>query len=193
MLQSFAVERSAFLSDGFSSDNAPLAEITRIVHDVGEGVKKHMEEATADETAAKENFKELVPPMEREISVLQQRIEDKMMSTGQVGIDVAESGGSLDNLKETLADDGKYLESGDDMASSHDDTGRTDTDTESNDVPWGVMEIVSDDSTTASSGTSIASSIQRDLLAFAAAARAAADSARARERAVSSTNGGASG
>jgi len=120
LIKNFALDRAeisdsnrqellAFLSGSSSSDYAPQSgEIVGILKTLGDEMVKALEEATTEESEAIANFESLVAAKQKELSSLQQQIEERMERIGTIGVEVAETGEDLENTKETLAEDQKF-------------------------------------------------------------------------------------
>jgi len=120
MLRSFAMERSemsdatrqevlAFLSGSQGSEYGPQSgEITGILKTMGDEMAQSLKEAAETETGATTNYEGLMVAKNKELSMLQQQIEDKMERVGTLGVEIAAVSGGLEDTTETLAQDQKF-------------------------------------------------------------------------------------
>merc|ERR1740115_580667 len=100
--------RASFLSEG--SNYAPKSgEIVGILKTLHDEMTKDFADATADETAAIASFESLVASKKKEIDALTKAIESKTMRVGELGVKVAQAENDLEDTKEGLAEDKKFL------------------------------------------------------------------------------------
>merc|ERR1740115_72444 len=99
---------ASFLSEG--SNYAPKSgEIVGILKTLHDEMTKDFADATADETSAVASFESLVASKKKEIDALTKAIESKTMRVGELGVKVAEAENDLEDTKEGLAEDQKFL------------------------------------------------------------------------------------
>jgi hypothetical protein len=105
---------SAYLTGGDSSSNqnqySPQSgEITGILKTMLEEMKKELAEMTAEEHTAIANFEALVAAKKREIAASTKAIESKTARVGDLAVEKASLGNDLENTKDSLAEDTKFL------------------------------------------------------------------------------------
>merc|ERR1740115_140924 len=99
---------ASFLSEG--NNYAPKSgEIVGILKTLHDEMTKDFADATADETAGIASFESLVASKKKEIDALTKAIESKTMRVGELGVKVAEADNDLEDTKEGLAEDQKFL------------------------------------------------------------------------------------
>merc|ERR1719450_786479 len=99
---------AAFLSDG--STYAPKSgEIVGILKTMHDEMSKDLADATSEENEAKASFDSLVASKKKEIEALTKAIESKTARVGELGVKLAESENDLEDTKESLAEDQKFL------------------------------------------------------------------------------------
>merc|ERR1740115_707949 len=99
---------ASFLSEG--NNYAPKSgEIVGILKTLHDEMTKDFADATADETGAVASFDGLVASKKKEIDALTKAIESKTMRVGELGVKVAEAENDLEDTKEGLAEDQKFL------------------------------------------------------------------------------------
>jgi len=99
---------ASFLSEG--SNYAPKSgEIVGILKTLHDEMTKDFADATADENAAIASFESLVASKKKEIDALTKAIESKTMRVGELGVKVAQAENDLEDTKEGLAEDQKFL------------------------------------------------------------------------------------
>merc|ERR1740115_674823 len=99
---------ASFLSEG--NNYAPKSgEIVGILKTLHDEMTKDFADATADETAGIASFESLVASKKKEIDALTKAVESKTMRVGELGVKVAEADNDLEDTKEGLAEDQKFL------------------------------------------------------------------------------------
>merc|ERR1740117_1696555 len=99
---------ASFLSQG--SNYAPASgEIVGILKPLHDEMTKDFADATADETSAVASFESLVASKNKEIDALTKAIESKTMRVGELGVKLAQMENDLEDTKEGLAEDQKFL------------------------------------------------------------------------------------
>jgi septal ring factor EnvC (AmiA/AmiB activator) len=99
---------ASFLSEG---DNyAPKSgEIVGILKTLKDEMEKDFADASSEESTAIANFEALVAAKKKEIAALTKAIESKTMRIGELGVKLAEMENDLEDTKESLAEDKKFL------------------------------------------------------------------------------------
>merc|ERR1719183_1691645 len=99
---------ASFLSEG---DNyAPKSgEIVGILKQMHDEMSKDFADATNEENSAIADFESLVASKKKEIEALTKAVESKTMRVGELGVKLAEQENDLEDTKEGLADDQKFL------------------------------------------------------------------------------------
>jgi len=99
---------AAFLSEGenYAPKSGEIVGILKTLHDE---MTKDFSDATADETAAVASFESLVASKKKEIDALTKAIESKTARVGELGVKLAEAENDLEDTKEGLAEDQKFL------------------------------------------------------------------------------------
>merc|ERR1719399_2417643 len=99
---------ASFLSEG--SDYAPKSgEILGILKQLKDEMEKDIAEATAAEEKAIADFESLVAAKKKEIEALTAALESKTMRSGELGVKLAEVENEIEDMKEQLAEDKKFL------------------------------------------------------------------------------------
>merc|ERR1719345_620852 len=99
---------ASFLSEG--SSYAPKSgEIVGILKTLHDEMTKDFADATADETSGIASFESLVASKKKEIDALTKAIESKTMRVGELGVKLAQMENDLEDTKEGLAEDQKFL------------------------------------------------------------------------------------
>merc|ERR1719498_1299711 len=99
---------AAFLSDG--STYAPKSgEIVGILKTMHDEMTKDLNDATADENSAIASFDSLVASKKKEIDALTKAVESKTTRVGELGVKIAQMENDLEDTKEGLAEDKKFL------------------------------------------------------------------------------------
>jgi len=122
LVKNYAVERAnipdstrqelvAFLSGTEDSGYAPQSgEITGILKQMGDEMSKDLADATAEEESAIANYEQLMAAKKKEIATLQAQIEKEMERIGNSGVELASQANDLEDTKEALAADKKFVE-----------------------------------------------------------------------------------
>merc|ERR1719375_713397 len=98
---------ASFLTQG---SNAPASgEIVGILKQMKDTMEKDLEEFTAQEDSAQQDFEGLKAAKEKEIATLTQAIEEKTKRTGEVAVEIVELKEDLEDTQEDLAKDQKFL------------------------------------------------------------------------------------
>merc|ERR1719183_1926335 len=101
---------SAFLSEGNGHRYAPASgEIVGILKQMGDTMEKDLAEVIAQEEEAIKVYNELMAAKQKEVDSLTQAIEDKTKRVGEVGIKIVNLKEDLEDTKESLAEDKKFL------------------------------------------------------------------------------------
>jgi septal ring factor EnvC (AmiA/AmiB activator) len=99
---------ASFLSEG--SNYAPKSgEILGILKEMKDEMEKDFAEATEAEDKAIADFESLVASKKKEIEALTKAIESKTMRSGELGVKLAEIENEIEDLKEQLSEDKKFL------------------------------------------------------------------------------------
>merc|ERR1719409_541804 len=99
---------ASFLSEG--ENYAPKSgEIVGILKQMHDEMSKDFADATAEENSAIASFDSLVAAKKKEIEALTKAIESKTMRIGELGVKLAEAENDLEDTKEGLAEDQKFL------------------------------------------------------------------------------------
>jgi len=99
-----------FLSQGSNSDYAPSSgQIVGILKQMLDTMNADLADATAVEEAAIKDFEALVAAKTKQIDALTAMIEDKTQRVGSSGVKVVEMAEDLEDTKEDLAADKKFL------------------------------------------------------------------------------------
>merc|ERR1719401_808707 len=99
---------ASFLSEG--SNYAPQSgEIVGILKTMHDKMEKDFAEATATENKAIADFTSLVDSKKKEINALTKAIESKTARVNELGVKLAEVENDLEDTKEQLAEDKKFL------------------------------------------------------------------------------------
>merc|ERR1719265_888986 len=101
---------SSFLTEGNNHRYAPAsAEIVGILKQMKDTMEKDLAEVIAAEDKAKQDFEGLVAAKEKEIAAATQAIEEKTKRTGEVAVEIVNLKEDLEDTKEDLAKDSKFL------------------------------------------------------------------------------------
>jgi len=99
---------ASFLSEG--SNYAPKSgEIVGILKTLHDEMTKDFADATAEENSAIASTESLVASKKKEIDALTKAIESKTMRVGELGVKIAQAENDLEDTKEGLAEDQKFL------------------------------------------------------------------------------------
>merc|ERR1719171_1329403 len=99
---------ASFLSDGttYAPKSGEIVGILKTMHDE---MTKDLNDATADENSAIASFDSLVASKKKEIDALTKAIESKTARVGELGVKIAQMENDLEDTKEGLAQDKKFL------------------------------------------------------------------------------------
>jgi len=99
---------ASFLSEGagFAPKSGEILGILKTLHDE---MEKDYNDATSDENSAIASFESLVAAKKKEIDALTKAVESKTMRIGELGVKLAEQENDLEDTKEGLAQDQKFL------------------------------------------------------------------------------------
>merc|ERR1719159_613598 len=101
---------AAFLSQGSSTEYVPQSgEIIGILKQMKDEMEADLAEAKATEEKAIADYKALVAAKKKEIEAATKAIEDKMTRVGELGVEVATMINDLEDTKEGLEEDKKFL------------------------------------------------------------------------------------
>merc|ERR1719428_660463 len=101
---------AAFLSRGSSTEYVPQSgEIIGILKQMKDEMEADLAEAKANEEKAIADYKALVAAKKKEIEAATKAIEDKMTRVGELGVEVATMINDLEDTKEGLEEDKKFL------------------------------------------------------------------------------------
>merc|ERR1719160_1140461 len=84
-------------------------EILGILKQMKDEMEKDLEEQIAEEEAAKAGYEELMAAKEKEIASATKAIEEKLQRQGDNGVAIAEMKNDLEETKEALEEDKKFL------------------------------------------------------------------------------------
>jgi len=103
-------ELVSFLSDKQRGGYAPKSgQITGILKEMGDTMKKSLADATADEDSAIQSYDGLMAAKKKEVESLSASIESKTRQIGETGVSLAQMKADLSDTEETLAEDKKFL------------------------------------------------------------------------------------
>ena len=77
---------------------------------MGDEMTAALKDATEAENEAKATYDEMMEAKTKEINTLTAQIEEEMMRLGELNVELADDGNDLEETKETVAEDKKYLE-----------------------------------------------------------------------------------
>merc|ERR1719331_3411675 len=101
---------AAFLSQGSSAEYVPQSgEIIGILKQMKDEMEAELAEAKANEEKAIADYKALVAAKKKEIEAATKAIEEKMTRVGELGVEVATMINDLEDTKEGLEEDKKFL------------------------------------------------------------------------------------
>merc|ERR1719460_2551161 len=101
---------ASFLSSSSSSQYVPQSrEIIGILKQMKDEMEGDLKEAKANEEKAIADYKALVAAKKTEIQAATKAIEDKMTRVGELGVEVATMINDLEDTKEGLEEDKKFL------------------------------------------------------------------------------------
>merc|ERR1719262_870638 len=84
-------------------------EITGILKQLEDDMAKNVADITSDESEAKASYAELMTAKNKQIQALTKAIESKSKRVGDLGVEIAMMRNDLDDTKEALAEDKKFL------------------------------------------------------------------------------------
>mmetsp|Transcript_5103 Transcript_5103/g.11304 ORF Transcript_5103/g.11304 Transcript_5103/m.11304 type:complete len:721 (+) Transcript_5103:74-2236(+) len=100
----------SFLDQGSSSGYAPASgQIVGILKVMKDEMEKDLADITAAEEEAKKNQADMKAAKEKELAAHTAAIEAKTERTGKLGVEIAEMANDLEDTKESLAEDQKFL------------------------------------------------------------------------------------
>jgi chromosome segregation ATPase len=100
----------AFLSGKQDATYVPVSsEITGILKEMGDSMKKSLDEATAAEESAIKEFDALVAAKKKEIEALTAAVESKTSKVGELGVSIVTMQGDQSDTEAALAEDQKML------------------------------------------------------------------------------------
>merc|ERR1712194_329440 len=99
---------ASFLSEGdnYAPKSGAIVGILKTMHDE---MTKDLGDATTDENASIASFESLVASKKQEIDALTKAIESKTGRVGKLGVKLAQMENDLEDTKEGLAQDQKFL------------------------------------------------------------------------------------
>jgi len=101
----------SFLSGTFGGSYAPQSgQITGILKQMGDTMRKSLSEATAEEEASIKSFEGLMAAKSKEVQALTASIEAKTTQIGESGVSLVQMKDDLSDTQETLAEDTKFLQ-----------------------------------------------------------------------------------
>jgi hypothetical protein len=110
LLESDREELLAFLQGSHGSGYTPSGgEVTGILKDMGDTMKKSLAEATATEKSAISTFGELVAAKTKEINALTAAIESKTLKVGELGVSIVQMKNDLTDTEASLMEDKQFL------------------------------------------------------------------------------------
>merc|ERR1719276_373669 len=112
MLEADREELTSFLSgqeDDTDSYAPSSSGITGILKEMESTMSKTLAESTASETAAKDNYDQLMAAKTKEVAALTKAIEEKTVRVGQLGIEIVQMKDDLSDTEEALYEDKKFL------------------------------------------------------------------------------------
>merc|ERR1719172_224193 len=100
----------AFLSGTSNAGYNPASgEITGILKTMEDEMTKSLADITTDEDSAKGSYQEVMTAKNKQIQALTKAIESKSKRVGDLGVEIAMMRNDLDDTKEALAEDQKFL------------------------------------------------------------------------------------
>jgi len=100
----------SFMEQGSSSGYAPASgQIVGILKVMKDEMEKDLADITAAEEEAKKNQADMKAAKEKELAAHTAAIEAKTERTGKLGVEIAEMANDLEDTKESLAEDQKFL------------------------------------------------------------------------------------
>merc|ERR1719284_45914 len=99
-----------FLSGTQSEEYIPQAgQILGILKQMEDEMDHDLSEATATESTAIQNYEALMAAKTKEVETLQAQIEEEMMRSGELGVEITTMENDLEDTKEALGEDESYL------------------------------------------------------------------------------------
>merc|ERR1711920_576171 len=100
----------AFLSGSQGQGCVPQSgEIVRILKTIKDEMESSLKAATEDESAAIQAYEQLMAAKNKEVATLTAQIEKEMMRIGELAALLATGENDLEDTKDALADDTKFL------------------------------------------------------------------------------------
>jgi len=112
MLDADRQDLVSFLSGGSgdAEEYTPASgEITGILKNLGDEMKKSLAATTEAETSAVTTFDELMTAKKKEVEALTAEIEAKMMRSGELAVEIVQMKNDLTDTQESLIEDQKFL------------------------------------------------------------------------------------
>merc|ERR1719323_703266 len=110
MLDADRQELLAFLSASQGSEYVPASgEITGILKEMNDKMKKSLADSTASEQAASASYEELMSAKSKEIAALTASIESKTKRLGELSVEIIQMKEDLSDTEEALRADKKFL------------------------------------------------------------------------------------
>merc|ERR1719461_224073 len=101
---------ASFLSGGQTGGYAPQSgQITGILKDMGDTMKRSLADATAQEEASKTSYEELMAAKTKEVKALSAAIETKSAQIGESSVSLVQMKEDLTDTQEALVEDKKFL------------------------------------------------------------------------------------
>merc|ERR1719464_540166 len=101
---------ASFLSGEHKNEYAPQSgQITGILKDMGDTMKRSLADATAREEASKTSFEELMAAKTKEFKALSTSIETKSAQIGESSVSLVQMKEDLTDTQEALLEDNKFL------------------------------------------------------------------------------------
>lgn len=99
----------SFLGGSEDADYAPRSgEVTGILKEMSDDMKKSLKDATDEENSSVENFKDLMKAKKKEVEALTVAIETKSRQIGDLGVSIAQMQNDLTDSEEALIADQKF-------------------------------------------------------------------------------------
>lgn len=103
-------ELLAFLSGSQGDSYVPQSgEITGILKQIKDDMAKSLASATDDENASIQSYEGLMAAKKKEVATLTAQVEKEMTRIGELGVQIANMGNDLEDTKDTLAEDTKFV------------------------------------------------------------------------------------
>jgi outer membrane murein-binding lipoprotein Lpp len=97
----------SFLSGGYAPQSGQITGILKQMNDV---LAADLKTATGEEDTAKANYESLMQSKKKEVSLLSKSIETKTQRVGELSVKAAGRANDLEDTKESLAEDQKFLQ-----------------------------------------------------------------------------------